>query len=159
MKIRLFREEDSEEMYTLLHEFLDFTRKSYSKKVLKFDDFVDSTRTAYVKKILKEFRNLKKSRFLVAQEESRVIGYIVGCVENNSNKIRKRAGHIKSFYVTNTQRGSGTGTELYNTLVEWFTKQKCDHHYLDVFDGNQKTLCLYKKWGLTENTLKMKKNL
>lgn len=159
MKIRQFKKEDSREMESIIKEFLDYARKTYSKKALEFENFPDSRKNPYAREILRYFQALKNSRFLVAEGGAGIAGYIVGCTEKNKNRVAKKSGHIKSFFVSGECRGKGVGKQLYNALVDWFKKQKCDHLEIDVYKGNKKTISMYKKWGFKENLIKMKKRL
>lgn len=159
MKIRVFLKKDSKELSRLLKEFLSYTRKYYSKRVLEFDNYTNSRKISYIKEILNNFKNQKHSRFLIAEEESKIVGYIMGVVDKNPDKVMKKSGHIKSFFVSEKSREKGVGKKLYLSLVDWFKKQKCDHLELDVFDGNEKTISMYKKWGFKENLIKLKKRL
>lgn len=159
MKIRLFRKEDSTQLISLINEFLEYTTKSYSKQALEFAKFKPSKKHAYSKNILKYFSELHHSRFLVAVEGTKIIGYVMGAIESNPHVIKSKAGSIKSFFVTKEFRGKGIGKQLNKALVEWFKKKKCDHLELDVYDGNKKTISMYKKWGFKEVLIKLKKKI
>ncbi|PLW80239.1 hypothetical protein C0585_03745 [Candidatus Woesearchaeota archaeon] len=159
MKIRLFKDKDKKQIENLIEEFLDYTRESYAKEVLLFNDYTNSQKKTYVKKILEEFQNKKNSQFLIAEKDSKTIGFILGFVERKPYTIKKRSGHILSFFVSEKNRNDQIGKNLYNKLVEWFIKQKCDHLELDVYKGNDKSIEIYKKWGFKENLVKMKKEL
>ena len=159
MKIRVFLKKDSKELSRLLKEFLSYTRKYYSKRVLEFDNYTNSRKISYIKEILNNFKNQKHSRFLIAEEESKIVGYIIGVVDKNPNRVMKKSGHIKSFFVSEKSREKGVGKKLYLSLVDWFKKQKCDHLELDVFDGNEKTISMYKKWGFKDEYTEMWKEI
>ena len=159
MIVREYNNKDSKGMENLLKEFLEYTRKAYSRKVLEFDDFIDSKKNSYAKDILKHFKKLKKSKIFVAEEGNQVIGYIVGNITKNNSIVMKKEGHIFSYFVSRKYRGKGVGKELYNKLVKWFKKQKCDHLSLDVYEGNEKSYAMYRKWGFKEVHTRMKKKL
>ncbi|MFT4250060.1 MAG: GNAT family N-acetyltransferase [Candidatus Woesearchaeota archaeon] len=159
MSVELFHKKYSEDICALLKEFLEYTREAYSVQVLEFDNYIDSKQDTYAQELLSSFVELKKSRFLIAHHNSEVVGYIVGSIEKKPNKVMKKSGYIHSFFVTKKYRGAGLGKQLYDSLVDWFKKQRCDHLELSVFDGNQKTISTYKKWGFKENAIKMKKKL
>jgi ribosomal protein S18 acetylase RimI-like enzyme len=158
MKIRRFRKEDAGAVSELLNEFLDYTKKSYSGHVLDIDGFMDSKKQKIIKKFMDWFINQKHKRLLVVEDEH-IVGYIFGYVEKIPDKKMTKAGHIGSFFVSNKYRRKGVGKELYNSLVDWFREQKCDHLEIDVHHGNTKTLSMYKRWGFKETLIKLKKKL
>lgn len=159
IKIRNFKKDDYSGTVDLIKEFLEYSRKNYSRKVLEFDDFINSKKNSYAKDILKYFTKLKDSFFLVAEDNSKIIGYIVGFLDKNPNLVMKKGGHIRSFFVSEKYRNKGVGGLLFNSLVKEFKNKKCDHLILDVFDGNKKTISIYKKWGFKDNLIRMKKKL
>ncbi len=159
MKIRKYDQNDSAKMISLLDEFIDYTKKSYSKHVLEFESVVEDKRKDFSKQILDYFKGMKKSLFLVAEDDE-LRGYIVGYVDKkNSNKKMQKAGHIKSFFVSGSYRGKGVGKNLYLQFVDWCKDQGCDHVSLEVFDGNEDTIDMYKRWGFKPNLIKMKRKI
>lgn len=158
MRIRDYKKSDHKQILRLLAEFLIYKRETYGKEALEFDNHIDKKRERYIKSILKSFEN-KDSHFLVAEDDEKIIGYIIGKTALNEYKIKNKAGHIQSFYVMKKYRGTGVGKELYNSLIKWFKEKKCDHLDLDVYATNKKSVNIYKKWGFKPITIQMKKKL
>lgn len=158
MKIRNYKKSDHKQVIGLLDEFLIYKRETYGKEILEFDDHIDKKKEKYIKSILKSFEK-KDSHFLVAENDEKVIGYIIGKTALNEYKIRNNTGHIQSFYVTKKYRGTGVGKELYNALIKWFKTKKCDNLELDVYATNKKSVNIYEKWGFKPITIQMKRKL
>jgi len=159
MNIRDYNKKDSKEIAILLKEFLDYTRKTYDKNILIYNDFITSKKELYSKKLLSNFVTTKDSKFLILEIDSRIVGYIIGFIKTDKFKKLKSIGHIQSFFVSQKYREKNLGKNLYNKLIKWFKKKKCDCLELDVFEGNNKTISMYRKWGFKENSVQMKKKL
>lgn len=93
------------------------------------------------KAYLKEFLG---PLFLVAIENKKIIGYIVG--EKNKAKIVS----INIIVVDKLQRGKGIGKLLLNEFILIAKKLKFKDLYLLAPKWNSKTLEFYKKAGFTE---------
>ena len=159
MIIRTYKQSDKEQLLKLLDEFYLYTRKNYSKDALRFDDYIDTKKEAYKKDILKWFLELKKSKFLVAEDQVDIIGFICGKLKDKNDKIvKQQGGHIESFFVTKKYRSKGVGKSLYNEILKWFKSKKCDFAELVVYDGNSSKE-IYEKWGFSVSSYKMKKEL
>jgi ribosomal protein S18 acetylase RimI-like enzyme len=156
MKIRPYTKKDSAHFLALLEEFLEYSKKSYGKVVLEFESYKESRKKVLAKEYMKHFVNLKDSRLLVAEENSEVVGYIIGNILDTKHRIKEKEGHLESFFVSAKVRGKGVGKKLYGALLSWFRKKKCDHLSLDVARGN-KSAAIYKKWGFRPVRTSMKK--
>jgi ribosomal protein S18 acetylase RimI-like enzyme len=156
MKIRLYTKKDKVQVLPLLEEFLEYTKKKYGKVILEFDGYKDSKKKVLASDYLKHFSKLK---MLVAEENSEVLGFIVGTIRKTPHKVKVKEGHIESFFISAKTRGQGAGKQLYNSLISWFKKQKCDNLSLDVALGNKSAVSIYKKWGFKPVRYSMKKRI
>lgn len=90
--------------------------------------------------------------FLVAEENSEILGYIMCRVEydnlyTNPSKVGKR-GHVISLAVVSSARRRGVGTALMVKAMESMKKfYGAEEYYLEVRVSNEPAIRLYKKLG------------
>jgi ribosomal protein S18 acetylase RimI-like enzyme len=124
MEICSYQKKDLQKVSLLLKEFLEYTRKSYSKDVLEFENYVEKDKEKYIVQILNYFINLENSYFLVAKDGQNILGYIVGYIVEKPYNVLHKTGHIQSFFVSKKSRSLGVGKKLYDSLIEWFKKTR-----------------------------------
>jgi ribosomal-protein-alanine acetyltransferase len=81
---------------------------------------------------------------LVAKEDGKIIGFIIGivCIERN-----ELAGHILTIDVSLSHRRRGIGLNLLQEIEETFRKKEVRISYLEVREDNVQALRLYEKNG------------
>jgi GNAT superfamily N-acetyltransferase len=158
MKIRLYQQKDAPQLRLLLKEFLQYTQKTYDAEARQFTRTRPEKERAYINNYVSRFTQLKNSRFLVAEEEGTIIGYILGVIKKNQYEHDQRRGCIESFFITKKQRGKHIGKQLYDELVAWFKKKGCSQLILEVAKGNPAG-SLYKKWGFQCTREEMRRKL
>tara|TARA_Y100000310_G_C20423757_1_gene687952 strand:+ start:146 stop:622 length:477 start_codon:yes stop_codon:yes gene_type:complete len=158
MKIRLYKAKDAADVEELLVEFIKYKDKEYSKNSTKYMKNIKGKEKAYAKSYIKKFNETKKSRFLVLEEEGKIVAYILGSLQINLYEKDKVRGYIDSFFVSKNYRGKGFGKKIYSKLVSWFKKKNCKQIILDVAKGNPSTK-IYEKWGFETTKQEMRKKI
>ena len=79
--------------------------------------------------------------FLVAEQDGKVVGYVVGY------RSAENEGHIFSIGVREEYRGRGIGTELINTICGIFVAKGLKYARLEVRNSNKKAQKLYRSIG------------
>lgn len=87
--------------------------------------------------------------FIVAELDSRIVGYIMCRVEYGFSHIKRfglaRKGHIVSIAVMEEHRRKGIGSTLIKLAVEEMAKKSCSESYLEVRVSNREAISLYEK--------------
>lgn len=84
-----------------------------------------------------------------------MVGFIVGKINDKSHKILNKQGYIEEFFVTESKRGKGIGSQLLNYLIKEFKVQGCNFLGVDAYVTNTKALEYYKKLGFQERIIEM----
>lgn len=79
--------------------------------------------------------------FLVAEQDGKVVGYIVGY------RSAENEGHIFSIGVKEGYRGKGIGTELIQALCDMFVVNGLKYARLEVRQSNKRAQKLYRSLG------------
>ena len=87
--------------------------------------------------------------FMVAEEEGRIIGYIVAEVRESSDQLRGEVlwGHILNVAVRAEKRSRGIGTLLMGLIEEKLERLKASQVLLEVRVSNTRAQSLYRRRG------------
>tara|TARA_B100001750_G_scaffold237954_1_gene243811 strand:- start:5048 stop:5605 length:558 start_codon:yes stop_codon:yes gene_type:complete len=89
--------------------------------------------------------------FIVAENNNKIIGYIMCRVEYGFSILKKmslaRKGHVVSFAVLEEYRGKGIGKDLVKQAIEGMKIKKCNESYLEVRTDNAAAIKLYEDLG------------
>ena len=89
--------------------------------------------------------------FVVAENNNKIIGYIMCRIEYGFSVIKKmslaRKGHVVSFAVLEEYRGKGIGKKLVEQSIEGMKIKKCNESYLEVRTDNIPAIKLYENLG------------
>ena len=89
--------------------------------------------------------------FVVAENNNKIIGYIMCRIEYGFSVIKKmslaRKGHVVSFAVLEEYRGKGIGKKLVEQSIEGMKIRKCNESYLEVRTDNIPAIKLYESLG------------
>ena len=94
---------------------------------------------AYSQEELAHYLHNRTTICLVAWEEARAIGFILGHV------VRRGVGHIVTLDVDPATRRSGLGSTLMRTVEERFRFSGCSSIMLEVAVNNKGALAFYKE--------------
>jgi len=95
----------------------------------------------------------------VAEEDQKVVGFIVGKINDKPHKVLSKQGYIEEFFVTGGKRGKGIGTMLFNKIVEEFKRHNCNFLGIDAYITNEKALEYYRKLGFQDRVIEMVKGI
>ena len=85
---------------------------------------------------------------LVAENEARIVGYAL-FFHNYSSFVGKRGLYLEDVYVQPSQRGSGLGTALIQSLAALAVERQCARFEWTVLDWNRQAISFYEKMGAT----------
>lgn len=89
--------------------------------------------------------------FLIAEEESKPIGYAQLIVNSKDEAIsRAKPLEIRRIYSIKEFLGKGVGKELMQATIHEAMQRGCDCIWLGVWEENQRAIDFYKKWGFRE---------
>jgi ribosomal protein S18 acetylase RimI-like enzyme len=145
--IRKLEEKDKDQMRKLMKEFwMDYTRSEMlSPQLREYAELRDYEATIETELdwYLKEFS-------YVAEENGKLVGYIIGTIKEKKHRKLARSGYIEEFFVTEAKRKQGIGKQLFDTLVKDYKERSCDILEISAFAENKEAIDLYKRYGFLE---------
>lgn len=116
---------------------------------------------------LKELlENVKKQqgKILLAVEQEKVIGCVVGVIWDQSEKNRleigsHKIGEIFKLYLEKEYRRKGLGKKLLQKIEDYFKEKGCDSIWLSVFSPNVHAYNVYKEFGFIDREIGMLKEI
>ncbi len=103
------------------------------------------------RKYLKVLMKKKNAKVLVAEYESKVVGYTIGKIEKSKVSIvPKKIGKITDLFILPEHRNKGIGKALVSELIQWFKKRKIEYVEIGVHSKNKLALTFWKKHGFKE---------
>jgi GNAT superfamily N-acetyltransferase len=89
------------------------------------------------------------TRVLVAEEDGRIVGYVLGVVVDLMPEMfeQEAGGFLADIFVEEAYRGRGVGTDLVNALVDWFRSKGLHYYEWHVAAENQVALAFWEKMG------------
>jgi diamine N-acetyltransferase len=114
----------------------------------------------HIKLALEKDIKQKNSKFLVMEDNDKITGYIFGEVRDDRHPPydRPKTGELNDIAVLKEHQGKGISTKLWEELLAWFKKNKCEMVTLSV-NCNNKAQEIYKKWGFDLFYLRMIKKI
>jgi ribosomal-protein-alanine N-acetyltransferase len=92
--------------------------------------------------------HMNKNMFFVASLDEKIIGYVIGKIENTREKHElKKKGHIMNIAVSKEFQGKGIGTILLDEIESRFIEQDVFISYLEVRESNKRAQKIYEKRG------------
>lgn len=138
----------------LKSEFLTYTEKNYSKEA-----------------ILTKFLDLNLI-YLIAEIDNTAVGYCRIYRKTSPEGDNEKSIKLSEIYVKKEMIGKGVGKKLMEEFLNIAKEQGAQVAWLGVWEGNQKAIDFYKKWGFevfgsekftieatTDIDLLMKKNI
>ena len=102
----------------------------------------------------------KNVKILVAEEDGKIIGRIVGAIIKAPPYITpKKIGNIDDTFIKNDYRHKAVGKKLLNELLKWFKEKKVKHIELSVDARNEIGIRAWKKFGFYDYRIEMRKDL
>lgn len=154
MRIRKASQKDIEPIVKLNSQLADYHTQ--------FDAFYKTGRASAkdFKKHLKEIINRRNSRVIVAEDQGKIIGFFMGCINNSKPYAKpKKVGGLSTAFVCQGYRRSGIGREMFEDLLNWFRKNKIKNVELSVDFRNEIGGQAWKKFGFKDFMKRMRLDL
>jgi len=103
--------------------------------------------------------DLKKNIFIIAEQDSEIIGFVVGNISSRKNYIYTKLGYIDILYIQQIFRKSGIATKLIKNLILIFKTKGCDHITTHTDAENMLAQHLYEQIGMKKVTIEYWKNI
>ncbi|MFQ5647898.1 MAG: GNAT family N-acetyltransferase [Candidatus Aenigmatarchaeota archaeon] len=156
MKIRKARLADVPEILRLWKELF-----RYHKKFKSVQPFVKMRPDA--PKIMDRYiRRSIRSRYslVLVAEEGKLAGYCITHIKKNIPVYSEsKLGYICDIYVQKKNRGKGISSGFKKEVVAWLKKNKIKQMEIAIWWGNESARKVYRKWGLREFDLRLRKRL
>lgn len=109
--------------------------------------------------IIKDIKH-KHSRFLVMEDNDKIVGYIFGTIKNDKHPLFNppKTGELDTIAVLKSYRGRGIASQLWKELLAWFKREKCKFITLSV-NYNNPAQEIYQNWGFEIFYLRMIRKL
>ncbi len=101
------------------------------------------------------------TRVLVAEEEGRIVGYVLGVVVDLVPEMfeQEAGGFLADIFVLEAYRGQGIGTALVLALTDWFKQKGLKHFEWHVAAGNAEALAFWSRLGGRHWQIRMRANI
>jgi ribosomal protein S18 acetylase RimI-like enzyme len=102
--------------------------------------------------------NDSHTRVFVAEEDGRVVGYVLGVVVDLLPEIfeQELSGFLADIYVDEAYRGRGIGRDLVAALAAWFRDQGVRYFDWHVAAANQEALAFWEHIGARPTQIRMR---
>ncbi|MAG91304.1 hypothetical protein CMO83_01355 [Candidatus Woesearchaeota archaeon] len=159
MPIRKANLKDVESVVLLWKEFMRENNSFKSKEVLKVDQFNNDASNLFRKFVINNIKS-KNSVVLVAEEKSKIVGFIQAQIKDNLKVYKvKKIGHISDLFVKRNYRKRNMSSVLKNFAFKWFKSKKIKYVSLQTEIRNKLAHKIYEKWGFFEHNLTLYKKL
>lgn len=148
---------DKNALEKLLIEFDNYTNDYLSPTEKQFMQYKSLEKT--VQETVDDYLTNRENLIYVAEDNGMVIRYIVGDVNDRPQRSLDKEGYIRDWFVTEQYRGHHVGKQLFDTLIQEFTKQQCTHLSLTAFVDNTQALTIYHAMGFHDSMTILNKKL
>lgn len=104
-----------------------------------------------VKTLYENFYDNDDICLLVAKNNSKIVGYIYGYIQNNGDATIEKVAMIDALYVEEHVRKNGIAQKLINEFKKWSNEMKIKYIELKVCKDNINAINLYEKMGFVTN--------
>jgi len=159
MEIRKAILEDVKDIVSLGIEFMKENNNLKTKEVSKADKSNKESNNLF-RKFVKENIKSKNGLVLVAEYNSKIIGFMQVHIQDNIKGYKvKKIGHIDDLFVKKKFRKNKVSTLLKDTAIHWFKSKNLKYITLQTEMRNNNAHKIYIKWGFFEHHLTMFKKL
>ncbi len=128
----------------------------------KYNILTDDYKDKYFEKTMDEV-NKYEGKIFLAIEKEKVIGLIVGLINNEKEKTydfcAPKRGRVTELIVSKNCRSNGIGKQLLNKMESYFEDVGCQGVLIDVFAYNEKAQKFYYKNGYFNRNVEVMKKL
>ena len=103
-------------------------------------------------------RNIESPEWLVmvAIDSSKVIGFSMGTIESYPPVYQhSHHGYIATIVITESYRGKGLGSQLFDRMVPWFREHGVNRIEIEVASANEISQAFWTRMGFREYMKKM----
>ncbi len=153
MEIRKAEIKDRDQLLSLLYEFADYyiTDKIFPNEFLPFVEY--ENKDELFVKIIDKYLTNNDYIVYVAEENEKLVGYIVGLVKANSSRVLNKEGFIEDWFVSEELRDKGIGRQLFEALLSNFKQSKCNYLKVEAYASNKSVIDIYHKMGFIDSDL------
>ena len=106
----------------------------------------------------------ENGKIFVAEIEDHIFGFIVGCIEKESELDKLgyksiKTGRVTELIITQKLRGVSAGQALLETIEKYFKLESCDIIRIEVFVPNENALNFYDHLGYHPRVIDMVKEI
>lgn len=145
MIIRKLKNEEIKEISPLMLALYEKWDKIDPIDKINKDWFCSNKQYNYLKKILIDKRKL----FIVAEENKKIIGYLLAEIEEREPFLQK-VGYIAETYINPNFRGKGVGSALFKEAINWFDKKKIKWKTVSTHSLDDEAISFWERKGFKE---------
>jgi ribosomal protein S18 acetylase RimI-like enzyme len=113
-----------------------------------------------IKSFLKRNLYSKKSLLIVAEENKRIVGYLLAILASRPPIFKQRQyGFVMDAYVSEEHRGKGATKRMLSEAYSWFKKHKVKEVVLTVHTENSLGIRVWEKEGFETVFLRKRKRI
>ena len=113
-----------------------------------------------IKSFLKRNLYSKKSLLIVAEENRRIVGYLLATLASRPPIFKQRQyGFVMDAYVSEEYRGRGATKQMLSEAYSWFKKHKVREAVLTVHTENRLGIRVWDKEGFETVFLRKRKRI
>ena len=159
MKIRTAKLNDIDSIIPI---FMDYEKASEGYLSEKYRSMRNKKKPLkkHIKLAFEKDIKKKNSKFLVMEDDGKIVGYIFGEIRDDSHPLFEipKTGEFSDIAVLKKYQGKGIASRLWDELQNWFIKNKCKMITLSV-NSNNNAQKIYRRWGFDVFYLRMIKKL
>lgn len=106
-----------------------------------------------------ELLEQEHSTVLVAQEESKIIGFAVISIEGSPDYpslVQRKFAYIHDFGVDQSSKLQGIGSLLFEACLKWAKERNVNEVELNVWEFNEEAIAFYRKHSMKTISRKMR---
>mgnify|MGYP001294729933 FL=1 len=156
MNIRKLIQSDKDQMLTLMEEF---SMKHHRQQLLSGEiKEIAALKNPFeqMKIELGQYFNLHT---YVAEQDGKLLGFVVGQITNEPDRILDKIGYIEELFVTENARGLKLGQSLMETILNVLKTEGCTVYRTSAYVNNTVAINLYRKFGFIDDSLELSRKV
>ncbi len=101
----------------------------------------------------------ESSLCLVAELDSRIVGYLAGYLRQASSMRPIRTAELGSVFVLGDVRSQGVGQELAEPFMQWSGEQKAQRVSVTAYASNDGAIRFYRRLGFTPKEVALERSV
>lgn len=126
----------------------------YDKHLFKNWPYSESGKEYFSKSVVDE-----KYCALVAKDESKTVGYLVGYIWNHWDSRPVKTAEIDNMLVLDEYRGKGVGKLLISEFKKWCKTNEVEDMFVMTYSGNDEAIRFYKRCGFEDLAVRLHQGL